>query len=121
MSNLPISSPYRSTPGEPVSDAEREQLTTRLNDAFSKGSLSHDDYSARLDQLYAAQTLGELVPVVDGLPPRETHETPAIVSTGEGNPGELTQARNGTRMTLVAGGATLGVLVLIVILVLLLL
>lgn len=116
MSNLPISSPYRSTPDVPVSDEEREQLTTRLNDAFAEGKFSQEDYSARLDRLYAARTLGELVPVVEGLPPRETHQTPAIVAQSEGAPGELTQSRSGTRLALVGGATVVGVVVLIVLL-----
>lgn len=121
MSNLPISSPYRSTPDVPVSDEERDQLTTRLNDAFSEGKVSQEDYSARLDRLYAAHTLGELVPVLDGLPPRETHQTPAIVESSGGEAGELTRARSGTSLALVGGGAVVVVVVLIVLLLALLL
>lgn len=104
-----------------MSDQEREQLTVRLNDAFSEGTLSQEDYSARLDRLFAANTLGELVPVVDGLPPRETHQTPAIVqSSSGGEPGELARARSGTKLALVGGGAVIGVVVLIVLLIVLL-
>ena len=37
-SNLPISSPYRSTPDAPVTEGERNQLSTRLNAAFEAGT-----------------------------------------------------------------------------------
>jgi hypothetical protein len=111
VSNLPISSPYRSTPDVPVSDAERDQLTSRLNAAYTAGSLGQDDYRARLDRLYAAQTLGQLVPVVDGLPPLQTYADPAGITSG-GRPGELEPARDGNRFTLlvVAGVALVVVL-----------
>ncbi|MBM7799576.1 hypothetical protein JOE57_002497 [Microlunatus panaciterrae] len=121
MSNLPISSPYRSTPSAPVSDAERNQLGSRLNTAFTDGKLEADDYKSRLDILYAARTLGELVPVVEGLPPLQTYTDPAIVASNGGQPGELTEARSGHGLTLVAVGVIAGVVLLIAILLLILL
>ena len=45
MSELPISSPYRSRPDAPVTDSEREQLNARLNAAYTDGRLSADDYA----------------------------------------------------------------------------
>lgn len=105
MSELPISSPYRSTPNAPVSDSERDQLSGRLNTAFTEGTLSQEEYQVRLDQLFAAQQLGELVPVVEGLPPRQTYQTPNIVAPSAGQPGELTQARSGGSLTLITVGA----------------
>ena len=104
MSELPISSPYRSRPDAPVTDAEREQLSARLNTAYTDGRLDADDYQARLDTLFAASTLGQLVPVVDGLPPATTYASPAIVGQGTGTPGELSEARD-------ARGVSLGVIV----------
>ena len=47
-SNLPISSPYRSTPDAPVTDAERDRLNARLNAAYTAGTLDQEDYQARL-------------------------------------------------------------------------
>ncbi len=82
-SNLPISSPYRSTPDAPVTDAERDRLNARLNAAYTAGGLDQDDYRARLDLLFAAKRLGELVPVVEGLPPLPTHSSPAIVTSSD--------------------------------------
>lgn len=119
MSNLPISSPYRSTPDAAVTDSDREQLTSRLNAAFTAGALAQDDYQLRLDVLYAAEKLGQLVPVADGLPPLQTYDDPANITSG-GQPGELSQARSGHRLTLVVVAALAAVIVLLAILTLLL-
>ena len=120
MSNLPISSPYRSTPDAPVTEDERNQLSSRLNDAFSGGKLDSDDYRTRLDRLFAAQKLGELVPVVEGLPPVQTYNDPKIVASTGGQPGELAQAKDGSKLTLWVVGA-IAILVLLIIILLLVL
>lgn len=113
MSNLPISSKYRSTPTQPVDDAEREDLTARLNDSFGKGDLPAEQYQAMLDQIYAAQTLGELVPVVEHLPVKQTYNSPAIVAQSGPAPGELTQHVSANRAGLVAAGVITGAILLI--------
>jgi hypothetical protein len=120
VSELPISSPYRSTPGAPVTESEREQLSARLNTAYADGRLDADDYQARLDALFAASTLGQLVPVVDGLPPASTYDSPAIVAPSGGSPGELSTARNanGVSLGLVVGVTAAIVLIAILFLVL---
>jgi hypothetical protein len=117
VSELPISSKYRSTPDAPVTADEREQLTRRLNDAFEAGRLEQDDYSQRLDRLYAAQRLGELVPVVDGLPAVASYADPSMVQQSGRPPGELAEARSGNRLTVaVIAGVLLIVIVLAVLL-----
>jgi hypothetical protein len=120
-SDLPISSPYRSTPALPVDEDERNRLSSRLNAAFEAGTLDADDYRARLDRLFAAQTLGELVPVVQGLPPLPTHAAPALVESTGGRPGELAPARSGNGLTLVAVAGVAGGVLLVALLLLLLL
>jgi len=116
-SNLPISSPYRSTPGAPVTDAERDRLSARLNAAFTAGTLDQDDYRARLDLLFAAKRLGELVPVVDGLPPLPTHSSPAIVASSGGQPGELSESRPPGMLTAaVVGGVAVAILLIAILL-----
>lgn len=120
-SNLPISSPYRSTPEAPVSDAERERLSSRLNTAYADGKLGADDYQARLDTLFAAQKMGQLLPVVEGLPPLQTYDSPALVENTGGQPGQLSEARSGSSFTLLAVGGVAGLVVLIAILLLILL
>ena len=121
VSSLPISSKYRSQPNAPVTDAEREDLTRRLNDAFTAGAIDADDYQGFLDGLYAAKRLGELVPLVERLPVRSTYDSPAIVaSTSTVAPGELTEARSATdlsKIAIVVGGA--GLLIVLILLALL--
>ncbi len=99
-SNLPISSPYRSTPDALVTEAEREQLSSRLNAAFTDGKLEQDDYQFRLDQLFAATRMGQLLPVVEGLPPMPTYENPEIVASAGGEPGQLADTRSASRFAL---------------------
>lgn len=99
MSNLPISSPYRSQPEAPVTEAERDQLSARLNQAFTDGTMDPDDYHTRLDRLFAARKLGELVPVVDGLPQAQSYAEPANITSG-GTPGQVSEARAGGTLTL---------------------
>ncbi|HET9871978.1 MAG TPA: DUF1707 domain-containing protein [Propionibacteriaceae bacterium] len=116
MSDLPISSPYRSTPDASVSDDERNRVSSQLNAAFTEGTIDSDDYHARLDRLFAAQRLGELVPVVEGLPPLQTYQNPSIISTGGGEPGHLAEAKTGTRLTVVTVGVLAGVILVIALL-----
>ncbi len=120
-SNLPISSPYRSTPDAPVTEAEREQLSGRLNAAFTEGSIDSDDYRQRLDTLFGAQRLGELVPVVDGLPPLQTYASPSIVASTGGQPGELAPGRDSRAAAFVVLAVVAGLLVVISVLLLILL
>ncbi|WP_375423639.1 DUF1707 domain-containing protein [uncultured Friedmanniella sp.] len=120
-SDLPISSPYRSSPGEVVSESERNQLNVRLNAAYTAGSLDPEDYQSRLDQLFAARTLGELVPVVTGLPPLRTYDDPAMVVSSGGQPGQLAPSRDAQRLTLlVVAGVAVAVVLLGLLLLLLL-
>ena len=114
-SNLPISSPYRSTPDAPVTDAERDRLNARLNAAYTAGALEEEDYQARLDLLFAARRLGELVPVVEGLPPLPTHSSPAIVANSGGEPGELSEPRPPGRLTAAVVGGVAAAVILIAI------
>ena len=116
-SDLPISSPYRSTPDAAVSEDERNQLSTRLNAAFEAGTLDAEEYRARLDQLFAAQRLGELVPVVQGLPPQQTYATPALVAQSSGGrPGELSPSRSAGRPAVVGVAVVAVALLLLAIL-----
>ena len=110
MSNLPPSSRYLQRAGEAVNDAERESLTKRVSDAFADGRLDADAYRQSMDVIYAAKTLGELVPVVEQLPAAAVN-TPAIV-------GEIrTPARVGwVAFGAIAGAATLLAIVAILLL-----
>ena len=115
-SELPISSPYRSTPDAPVTESEREQVSSRLNAAFTAGGLDQDDYQQRLDTLFGAQKLGELVPVVQGLPPLQTYASPSIVASTGGQPGELSPSRDSRTATFAILAAVAGLVIIIAIL-----
>lgn len=114
MSNLPISSKYRTQPQAPVPEAERNDLSARLNQAFEAGQIDQDQYSALLDQVFDARTLGDLAGVVEVLGKPSTHNEPAIVAqTPQGRPGELAEAgrpSNRTTMMVVGGVAGLAVI-----------
>jgi hypothetical protein len=70
--------------------------------------------------LYGAQRLGELVPVVEGLPPLPTHSNPAIVASTGGQPGELSESRPPGRLTaVVVGGVAAAILIIAILLVIL--
>ncbi len=62
-----------------ASDSDREKIAARLRDAHAEGRLSINEFQDRLDALYAAQTYGELEPLVRDIPVARTHKTPAIV------------------------------------------
>ena len=112
MSNLPISSKYRSTPQLPVTDEERNRLVERLNRAFEDGAVSSDDYHRLLDVAFGARTLGDLVPVVEALPAHPTYAEPGVVAQ-TGRPGELSAARP-PRAALIAVVVGTGVLALVI-------
>lgn len=115
-----MSSPYRDRPDAPVDDGERERLSQRLRAAYEAGALDDDEFNARLDRLWAAGRLGELVPVVEGLPPVATHDQPAIVQqTPTGRPGELAPTRSAPVPVALIGGGALALVVVLLIIVLL--
>lgn len=123
MSNLPISSKYRSLPDQPVTEAEREDLARRLNEGFSRGTIDQDDYSRLLDVVFAAKTNGDLLPVAEVLPVKQTYDQPAIVAqSGTAGPGELAPTRSANTLALwaVAGGGALALLVVALLLLVLL-
>jgi hypothetical protein len=55
-------------PGVRVGDSEREQVLTRLGQAFTQGYLSIPEYETRLDQALQAQTAGVLNQLLGDLP-----------------------------------------------------
>ncbi|MEO6955627.1 MAG: DUF1707 domain-containing protein [Antricoccus sp.] len=72
-----------------ASDADREAVATRLNNAMAEGRLNIDELQERLDVVYAAKTRAELVPVVSDLPLVASGNAPAasprrLVGAGDG-------------------------------------
>ena len=106
-----------------MTEGERNQLSSRLNAAYDGRARSTPTTTTRgWTALFAAQRLGELVPVVEGLPPLPTYADPAIVASApSGQPGEVSTARNANAVALFAVGGVVALVVLIAILVVILL
>ncbi len=51
-----------------ISDAERDQAASVLSEALAQGRLTAEEHAVRLDQIYAAKTRADIVPVVSDLP-----------------------------------------------------
>lgn len=82
------------TPGQPelrASDADREQVVTRLRDAAAEGRIDLTELEERLDRALAAKTYGELAPLTADLPapadalkrpPRRQRSEPLVIRGG---------------------------------------
>ncbi|KOX13575.1 DUF1707 domain-containing protein [Nocardiopsis sp. NRRL B-16309] len=69
--NLPEPSRMR------ASDADRDSVAHRLREALAEGRLTPDEHSERLDAVYGAKTLGELVPLTEDLPAPDSGRSPS--------------------------------------------
>ncbi|WP_049575436.1 DUF1707 domain-containing protein [Nocardiopsis sp. SBT366] len=54
-----------------ASDADRDAVAHLLREALAEGRLDPDEHSDRLDSVYRAKTVGELVPLTEDLPGSE--------------------------------------------------
>jgi hypothetical protein len=71
-----------------ASDADRERVADVLREAFAEGRLDAEEHAERLEAVYAAKTMGDLVPLTKDLPdaqapgaapaPSETYSAPAV-------------------------------------------
>jgi hypothetical protein len=63
-------SPVQAAGGSPIraSDADRDKAATIISTAMAEGRLTPEEHSDRLDQIYAARTQADLVPLVQDLP-----------------------------------------------------
>ncbi len=109
MSSLPPSSKYLQQSNAVVDETEREALTKRLSDAFTDGRLEQDEYMAALDVVYAAQRLGELVPVIEKLPAVAV-EVPNLVRTAGAPAGQVSTSRNVLLPAVIVTGVILALL-----------
>ena len=84
-----------------ISDAERDQAASVLSEALAQGRLTAEEHAGRLDQVYAARTRADIVPVVSDLP----EASPALAAPVAG-PGPATRrsrrARSRTAVRLVS-------------------
>jgi hypothetical protein len=66
--------------GVRASDAERDAVVGRLNQAVGEGRLTMDEFSERLELAYAARTRGDLDPLLRDLPADTGGAVPATAS-----------------------------------------
>ncbi|MCY9782300.1 DUF1707 domain-containing protein [Nocardiopsis sp. EMB25] len=75
-----------------ASDADRDAVAHRLREALAEGRLDTEEHGERLEAVYRAKTLGELVPITEDLPVPSADTAPATPSA-PASP----QALHGTR------------------------
>lgn len=117
MPKLPPSSKYLQQAAAAVDDVEREALTKQLSDAYADGRLTQDEYMAALDQVYAATSLGELVPVVEHLPAKVDDIPKGVEYQTSVAAGEVNTTRNVAGPALIVVGTMISLLVILGILV----
>lgn len=61
-----------------ASDADRDRVADILREALAEGRLTPEEHAERLDLLYAAKTMGELVPLTRDLPVPGQERPPAV-------------------------------------------
>ena len=93
-----------------ASDADRDAVAHRLREALAEGRLNPDEHGERLDAVYRAKTLGELVPLTRDLPATDVTPGPAPVDFRSPRPvygsGRVVDAPASSRSALVVmGGA----------------
>ncbi len=87
-------SPVPADRSRPVASDQRDDLSGRLNAAYESGDLPLERYQELLGQLFDAHNVGELEPVILGLPDRYRVDTPKGASSGvDLAPGEVNEAQ----------------------------
>ncbi|QMU75150.1 DUF1707 domain-containing protein [Streptacidiphilus sp. PB12-B1b] len=114
MDNSSLPDPLKKPYADPAlelraSDADRERVAEALREAYAEGRLTADEHSERVDSVYAAKTLGELVPLTRDLPTHgQVHQAAApapakpVFRTPEADP---SARQEDPRMIAVFGGA----------------
>jgi hypothetical protein len=70
-----------------IGDAEREAAADHLRDNFAQGRLTQEEFSERLDAIFAAKTQSQLSAITSDLPPaaaRQSVPQPVAAQTGSG-------------------------------------
>jgi hypothetical protein len=84
-----------SQPSLRIGDAERESVAAELREHYAHGRLTHDEFSQRLDAVFAAKTQRDLRRITSDLPHVRPDNVP-LPSAGVGQPsGHLTASRPG--------------------------
>lgn len=68
--------------GVRASDADRERTAAALGGHYAAGRLTHEEFQERLDQAYAAKTLGQLDDLMADLPGTEFGQLPGRPGSG---------------------------------------
>jgi Domain of unknown function (DUF1707) len=93
-----------------ASDADRDAVAEQLRDHFATGRIRMDELDERLDKVYAAQTYGELEPLIEDLPgPSPYRDLPVpFPATGTGQGSEVAPFQHGWGGELTHGGPAWG-------------
>jgi hypothetical protein len=84
-----------SQPSLRIGDAERESVAAELREHYAHGRLTHDEFSQRLDAVFAAKTQRDLRRITSDLPHVRPDNVP-LPSAGVGQPSvHLTGSRPG--------------------------
>jgi uncharacterized protein DUF1707 len=84
-----------SQPSLRIGDTEREAVAAELREHFAHGRLSHDEFSERLDAVFAAKTQRDLQRITSDLPHVRPDNVP-LPSAGVGRQsGHITTTRPG--------------------------
>lgn len=67
-----------------VADADREQAATRVREALEEGRLTLEELDQRLQQVYAAQTFGDLDQLLSDLPTAVPAEQSQVLPASRG-------------------------------------
>lgn len=113
MPQLPPSSKYLQQADEPIDEIERESLSKKLSDAYADGNMEQHEYMASLDVVYKAETLGELVPVVEHLPATADPVPKGVEVRSSVPAGEVNRSRNVVAPALIVTGTVLTLLVIL--------
>jgi hypothetical protein len=68
--------------GVRASDADRDEVASRLKDEFVAGRLSHDTFLHRMDAVYEARQQGQLPALLEGLPSTPPARVSALQAGG---------------------------------------
>jgi hypothetical protein len=81
----------RAVGGLRASDAERDEVATRLKDEFAAGRLSHDTFLYRMNAVFEARQRADLPPLLADLPsqpqPQPRQSRPAATAAAAGRAG----------------------------------
>lgn len=74
-----------------ASDAERETVVERLNQAFGEGRITLDEFDERVRAVWAARTYGDLDTITADLPSVSPAVLPSDISPRDGSPRGISQ------------------------------